>query len=303
MASDGSGRRDRRGARRAGATSYSICRASASSVPSIRRHGRRRARSSCSRTPTRWSSRGPLRQLVSNFADERVGGVAANVVRVVVRTGGRCSRRGPLLAPRAPAEAARGPGRSVVSASGHQRCAVGCFPTGTDLPGGRLPDLERGRRAGAAARLDEEAHVLVATPEEGGTELRRRMRVMNRGLRSALRSAPASSHPHRALRARGGVPQAAAAPRRLLHARPLASSVALAAADPIWWLLLGRSSASTARRRRRPAGPQPLGPAWPPVPYFFCLANLAAALAVLSLLAGVRFEIWEPVPPRGVARS
>jgi hypothetical protein len=33
------------------------------------------------------------------------------------------------------------------------------------------------------------------------------------------------------------------------------------------------------------------------VPYFFCLANLAAALAVLSLLRGVRFERWEPSRP------
>ena len=43
-----------------------------------------------------------------------------------------------------------------------------------------------------------------------------------------------------------------------------------------------------------------LKPLW--IPYFFCLANGAAALAVLSLLAGVRFERWEPVGMRGGAR-
>src|SRR4030095_15452019 len=39
---------------------------------------------------------------------------------------------------------------------------------------------------GARLAFDEEARVLVATSEEGGTELRRKVRVMNRGLRSAL---------------------------------------------------------------------------------------------------------------------
>jgi hypothetical protein len=39
------------------------------------------------------------------------------------------------------------------------------------------------------------------------------------------------------------------------------------------------------------------------VPFFFCLANGAAALSVLSVLAGVRFERWEPVDMRGGARG
>jgi hypothetical protein len=30
------------------------------------------------------------------------------------------------------------------------------------------------------------------------------------------------------------------------------------------------------------------------VAYYFCLVNLAAALAVLSLVGGVRFETWKP---------
>ena len=86
----------------------------------------------------------------------------------------------------------------------------------------------------------------------------------------------------------------------------LASSAALAAADPIWWLARG-AAARLLRASRRPGGLLAhsrwgrLKPLW--VPYFFCLANLAAALAVVSLLAGVRFEIWEPVAVRGVARS
>jgi hypothetical protein len=32
-------------------------------------------------------------------------------------------------------------------------------------------------------------------------------------------------------------------------------------------------------------------PLW--IPYYFCLVNAAAGIAVLSLLGGVRFEKWE----------
>ncbi len=55
---------------------------------------------------------GTLRELVSNFADPAVGGVAANVVRYVEEDGRPVARgRGALLALRAAAEAAGGPRR------------------------------------------------------------------------------------------------------------------------------------------------------------------------------------------------
>ena len=55
---------------------------------------------------------GTLRELTSNFADETVGGVAANVVRCVAEDGRPVARgEGALLALRTSAQAARGPGR------------------------------------------------------------------------------------------------------------------------------------------------------------------------------------------------
>ena len=159
---------------------------------------------------------------------------------------------------------------------------------------------------GRRLAFDEEAHVLVATPEEGGTELRRKVRVMNRGLRSALALGPGL------LPTRTGLYALEVVFHKLLQRLVaffmlalLASSAALAAADPIWWLALapqlgfyGLAAGGGLLAHSRWGRLKPL---W--VPYFFCLANLAAALAVVSLLAGVRFEIWEPVAVRGVARS
>ncbi len=42
-------------------------------------------------------------------------------------------------------------------------------------------------------------------------------------------------------------------------------------------------------------------PLW--VPYYFCLVNLAAAIAVLSVLGGVRFERWNPTREAGEPAS
>ena len=85
----------------------------------------------------------------------------------------------------------------------------------------------------------------------------------------------------------------------------LAGSVVLVMADAAWWVALAPQLAFYAlalaggllahTRWGR------LKPLW--IPYFFCLANGAAALAVLSLLAGVRFERWDPVGMRGGAPS
>jgi hypothetical protein len=85
----------------------------------------------------------------------------------------------------------------------------------------------------------------------------------------------------------------------------LASSVVLAARDPIWWTVLAPQlvfyALATAGAFLAHTRWGRLKPLW--IPYFFCLANIAAGLAVLSLLAGVRFERWEPAGARGGARS
>ena len=150
--------------------------------------------------------------------------------------------------------------------------------------------------------------MLVATPEEGGTELRRKVRGDEHGgcvrrWRSATGCCPRA---RACTRSRSSSTSCCARFVGFFLVALLASSVALAAADPTWWLLLGPqlgfyalAAAGGLRRTRAGAALKPL---W--IPYFFCLANGAAALAVLSLLAGVRFERWEPVGMRGgVARG
>jgi cellulose synthase/poly-beta-1,6-N-acetylglucosamine synthase-like glycosyltransferase len=245
-----------------------------------------------------------LRELVANFADEHVGGVAANVVRVV-REDGRAVARGEGLYWRYERMLKRLEDRvgSVVSASGHLYAVRRRYFAPSGLTAGTDDFVISSHVVSAGARLafDERAIVLVATPEEGGTELRRKVRVMNRGLRAALALGDA-------LRPTRGLYAVEVVFHKLLRrlvafmlAALLAASVVLAAGDPAWWLLLAPQLAFYALAI---AGALLAGTRWGRakplwIPYFFCLANLAAALAVLSLLGGVRFERWEPVEMRG----
>jgi cellulose synthase/poly-beta-1,6-N-acetylglucosamine synthase-like glycosyltransferase len=253
---------------------------------------------------------GTLRRLVSNFGDEQVGGVAANVVRFVEEDG-RPVARGEGLYWRYERLLKRLEDRvgSVVSASGHLYAVRRSFFKPSTQTAGTDDFLISSQvvRQGGRLAFDERAVVLVATPEEGATELRRKVRVMNRGLRSALALGDGL------LPTRTGLYAVEVVFHKILRRfvgffllALLASSVALAAADPAWWLALGPQLAFYAlalaggllahTRWGR------LKPLW--IPYFFCLANGAAGLAVLSLMAGVRFERWEPVGMRGgVARS
>jgi cellulose synthase/poly-beta-1,6-N-acetylglucosamine synthase-like glycosyltransferase len=246
-----------------------------------------------------------LRELVSNFADERVGAVAANVVRVV-REGGRAVARGEGLYWRYERLLKRLEDRvgSVVSASGHLYAVRRRFFAPSALTAGTDDFVISSHvvRAGGRLAFDERAIVLVATPEEGGTELRRKVRVMNRGLRAALALGDAL------LPTRAGLYAFEVFFHKLLRrlvafllAALLAASAVLAARAPAWWIVLAPQLAFYALAvagallaRTRWGRYKPL---W--IPYFFCLANLAAALAVLSLLGGVRFERWEPAEMRG----
>jgi cellulose synthase/poly-beta-1,6-N-acetylglucosamine synthase-like glycosyltransferase len=250
-----------------------------------------------------------LRELMSNFADERVGGVAANVVRRVDEDG-RPVARGEGLYWRYERLLKRLEDRvgSVVSASGHLYAVRRCCFMPSSLTAGTDDFVISSQvvRAGGRLAFDERAVVLVATPEEGATELRRKVRVMNRGLRAALALGDAL------LPTRTGLYALEVVFHKLLRRLvafflvvALASSAVLAARDPAWWIVLapqlgfyalaaaGAVLVGTRWGRRKPL--------W--IPYFFCLANGAAALAVLSLLAGVRFERWDPVGMRGGARS
>jgi cellulose synthase/poly-beta-1,6-N-acetylglucosamine synthase-like glycosyltransferase len=246
-----------------------------------------------------------LRELVSNFADERVGAAAANVVRCVEEDG-RPVARGEGLYWRYERLVKRLEDRagSVVSASGHlyavrRRCFTpSTLAAGTD----DFVISSQVVRAGGRLAFDEKAIVLVGTPDESGTELRRKVRVMNGGLRAALALRGAL------LPTRTGLYAVEVVFHKLLRRLAafflvalLASSAVLAARDPIWWIALGPQLGfyALAAAGGLLAGSRwgRLRPLW--VPFFFCLANGAAALAVLSLLAGVRFERWEPVDMRG----
>lgn len=246
-----------------------------------------------------------LRELVSNFADERVGGVAANVVRWVEEDG-RPVARGEGLYWRYERLIKRLEDRvgSVVSASGHLYAVRRRFFTPSTLGSGTDDFVISSHvvRAGGRLAFDERAIILVATPEKGATELRRKVRVMNGGMRAALALGDGL------LPTRTGLYAVEVVFHKLLRRMVafflialLVSSAVLAARDPAWWIVLAPqlvfyalASAGGLLARSRWGRLKPL---W--IPFFFCLANAAAALAVLSLLAGVRFERWEPVDMRG----
>jgi glycosyltransferase involved in cell wall biosynthesis len=249
-----------------------------------------------------------LPNLLANFADPEVGAVAANEVHVVDGRAGTAVARGEGLYWRYEQALKRLEDRvgTAVSASGR------LYAIRRDLfaPSPRTAATDdfvistQAIRAGYRIAFDPDARVLVATPAEGGTELRRKVRVMNRGLRGAFALAAGllpAARPgyvlqlvsHKILRRFVG----------FFLVALLAGSIVAAAQDPRWWVLLApqvvlyalaaAGAVAQARGRRPPKA------MW--VPYYFCLSNLAAALAVCSLVSGRRFERWEPAVTR--ARS
>jgi cellulose synthase/poly-beta-1,6-N-acetylglucosamine synthase-like glycosyltransferase len=253
--------------------------------------------------------RATLRELVSNFADPEVGGVAANVVRYVEEDG-RPVARGEGLYWRYEQLLKRLEDRvgSAVSASGHLYAVRRRLFTPSTLTAGTDDFVISTQvvRAGGRLAYDEHAVVLVPAPEEGATELRRKVRVMNRGLRSAL------GLRGDLLPTRTGLYALEVIFHKLLRrlvgfllVAVLVSSAVLAARNPAWWIVLAPQLAfyalatAGAMLAGRRAGR--LKVFW--IPYFFCLGNVAAALAVLSLLLGVRFTTWEPAASRHDARE
>ncbi|MEA3082261.1 MAG: hypothetical protein QOD54_1963 [Sphingomonadales bacterium] len=240
-----------------------------------------------------------LRQLVSNFADDSVGAVAANEVQVEERDGTLVGR-GEGLYWRYENWVRRAEDRvgSVVSAGGR------LFAMRRELF--RAPDAAHADDfaistqvipQGYTLAFDRDARVLVQLPSQGRAELRRKVRVMNGGLRAACAL----------LSVRLLLDRPAYALQLLSHkilrrfvafflAAALLVSVLGVAHNAAWWIVLAPQcafyavaivGAFGARSGRRPS--RVLA-----VPYYFCLANLAAAVAVASVLLGVRYERWQP---------
>jgi cellulose synthase/poly-beta-1,6-N-acetylglucosamine synthase-like glycosyltransferase len=244
-----------------------------------------------------------LRTLVSNFADASVGGLTANEVSEITSADGGVAR-GEGLYWRYDQWIKRLEDRigSAVSASGRLHAIRRDLFRPPSIIDGSDDVLISTQVILANRRLafDADTRVLGEVRNDPRGELRRKVRLMNRGLRAAL------SLGRVLLPFAGGFYSLQILSHKILRRFVpffllglLASSIALAASDPAWWVMLGPqlvfyglagAGAMLVNTRLRRAKLL-----W--VPYFFCLANLAAALAVLSLLIGTRFEMWEPARP------
>ena len=244
-----------------------------------------------------------LRTLVSNFADAAVGGVTANEVTEITPADGGVAR-GEGLYWKYDQWIKRLEDRigSAVSASGRLHAIRRDLFRPPSIMDGTDDVLISTQVILAGHRLafDADTRVLSEVRNNARGELRRKVRLMNRGLRAALSLGGVL------LPFAGGFYSLQIFSHKILRRFVpffllglLASSIALAVSDPAWWIMLGPqlvfyglagAGAMLVNTRLRRAKLL-----W--VPYFFCLANLAAALAVLSLLRGTRFEMWEPARP------
>lgn len=253
-----------------------------------------------------------LSTLVSNFADASVGGVTANEVSEIQSDDGGIARGEGLYwkydqwIKRLEDQIG-----SAVSASGRLHAIRKRLYRPPTIKDGSDDVLISTQviRAGRRLAFDEATRVLAEVRNDPRGELRRKVRLMNRGLRAAF------SLGRTLLPFGGGFYAWQILSHKILRRFVpffliglLGSSIRLAIADPAWWMALGPQVAFYAMAfvgalvvDTRLGKAKPL---W--IPYFFCLANIAAALAVLSLLWGTRFEIWEPARPTllgGMARE
>lgn len=239
-----------------------------------------------------------LARLVSNFADPQVGGVAGNLVRTAAEGLGA----GEGLYWRYEQWIKRLEDRlgSAVSATGQlyaiRRELFRPSPVveGTDDFVISTQVVTAGRRLA----FDPEARVTTVPPESGRAELRRKVRLMNRGLRAAFSLGPLL------LPWRGGLYGLQVLSHKVLRRLvplfllgALASSARLAVAGRrAWWTALAPQlawyalAALGALGRERPWGRRRLLT----TPYYFCLANTAAGIAVISVVRGRRYVVWQP---------
>jgi cellulose synthase/poly-beta-1,6-N-acetylglucosamine synthase-like glycosyltransferase len=240
-----------------------------------------------------------LDELMSNFADPMVGGVSANEVsRIEADASGVTRGEGMYWRYEQWIKRLEDKVGSAVSASGRLYAVrrslfrPSTVTAGTDDFVISTQVVKAGRRLA----FDEHTIVVVDAPLDATPELRRKVRVMNRGLRAAFSLGPLL------LPWRGGFYSVQVLSHKVLRRflpffllTAVAASAWLVTSSPVWWLVLGPqllfyglAVAGWAGRGHAWGRARPL---W--VPYYFCLVNAAAAIAVLSVLGGVRFERWE----------
>src|SRR5262249_7601396 len=218
-----------------------------------------------------------LEELMANFADPTVGGVSTNEVSGIEADASGVAR-GEGLYWRYEQWIKRLEDKvgSTVSASGRLYAVrrslfrPATVTAGTDDFG----ISTQVRKAGGRLAFDEATVVLVDSPVDATSELRRKVRVMNRGLRAAF------SLGELLLPWRGGLYSVQVLSHKVLRRlvpvflfMALVASAWLAALSAVWWLVLGPqlvfyglALAGWAGRRRVWGRARPL---W--VPYYFCL--------------------------------
>jgi cellulose synthase/poly-beta-1,6-N-acetylglucosamine synthase-like glycosyltransferase len=242
---------------------------------------------------------GALRHIAENFADPEVGGVAGRKVADCPATG-HVGRGEDLYARfdewQRGLESAFG---SVVASHGalhavrRELYVPVADPTGADDMAISMRVVLRGRRL----VYDTRAMARVKAPDDGMTELERKVRIANQvmralfGLRASLWTSGFYSVQllsHKLLRY--------LVPVFLLLL--LGSNVWLSIADPYpaWDVLLllqsafyGAGALGTVARRSAAVRSRLFT-----IPYYFCLVNTAALLALLSVLRGERAVAWSP---------
>ena len=240
-----------------------------------------------------------LDELMANFADPAVGGVSANEVsRIDADASGVARGEGLYWRYEQWIKRYEDKVASAVAACGRLYAIRRSLfhpsnvTAGTDDFVISTQVVKQGRRLA----FDERTIVLVDTPIDATPELRRKVRVVNRGLRAAF------SLGDLLLPWRGGFYSVQVLTHKVLRRflaffllTALAASVWLVTSSSVWWLVLGPqlllyglAVAGWAGRGHAWGRARPL---W--IPYYFCLVNTAAAIAVLSVLGGVRFERWE----------
>jgi len=243
---------------------------------------------------------GALRALARNFADPAVGGVAGRTV-YRLEEGSESSSEGENLywdydTRLKQLESLTG---SIVSAHG------GLYAVRRNLyrP---VTDSAVTDDFAISTEVVAQGHRLVFEPAalatevaipEAGREFRRRVRLMTRGLRGVVLRRRLLNpfrfgfyavvlFSHKVLRRLALLPLALIAVASVYLAPTHWFYSAAAAGQVLFYLLavLGLLLRRTAAGRLKPVY----------VPFYYCMANLAAGVALLQLLAGRRIELWQP---------